>query len=443
MAQKTALVVDDSLTARRILGRMLERHALVVDTAKSAEEALEYLARSRPDVVFLDHMMPGMDGMEALKAIKGDPNTAMVPVVMYTAKEGQLHVGQARALGAIGILSKQLRPGELFEVLHSLGMVPDKRTAARDGDESTPDERNTPAATEQPRIVEATALGDEAIEQIARATAAYVTNSSSHLHERRLLEERVTQLRHSVSQLRQEISELAREHGEERIALPGAVANEMQHRRLEEEREAKRNNLGRWRSPLALSLVLLLVVPAAVGLGFFLSERGDYFVSGERDRTMLETVGWALGDEGAFEFGEVVFDDVRLERLKGLVSRLPGLDFDGVVRLESYLGRPCLIGDRTDGYELPADDWPLDSCDYLGVSDEEAQEIGALSSEEFSAYVADHGAGESQGIRIEVVSRGHDEPLYAYPNEDAATTAEEWNRVAMRNNRVVVSLIPD
>ena len=96
---KTALIVDDSKSARVVLKRMLETHELEVDTAESAEEALLYLNGNRPDVIFMDHMMPGMDGFEAVSAIKNNPDTATIPIMMYTSQKGELYVGQARALG--------------------------------------------------------------------------------------------------------------------------------------------------------------------------------------------------------------------------------------------------------------------------------------------------------------------------------------------------------
>ena len=103
---KTALIVDDSASARFILSRLLSEHELNVDTAESAEDALDYLARQRPDVIFMDHLMPGMDGFQAVKAIKANPATATIPIMMYTSQEGELYVGQARALGAVGVLPK-------------------------------------------------------------------------------------------------------------------------------------------------------------------------------------------------------------------------------------------------------------------------------------------------------------------------------------------------
>src|SRR6266851_1170130 len=127
MARKRALVVDDSKSARVILSRMLEKYDIEVDMAESAEQAIEYLKNNRPDAIFMDHLMPGMDGLQAVQAIKGNPQTAMIPIMMYTSQEGELYVGQARALGAMGVLPKQVRPVDVSKVLYELHLLPDRR----------------------------------------------------------------------------------------------------------------------------------------------------------------------------------------------------------------------------------------------------------------------------------------------------------------------------
>src|SRR5512139_1393872 len=129
MAAKRALVVDDSKSARAFLSRMLEKHLLEVDTAESAEEAIDYLTRHRPDVIFMDHLMPGMDGFQAVQAIKNNPRTATIPILMYTSQEGELYLGQARALGAVGVLPKQIKPADVSKVLYQLHLVQDRRTS--------------------------------------------------------------------------------------------------------------------------------------------------------------------------------------------------------------------------------------------------------------------------------------------------------------------------
>ncbi|HDN68945.1 MAG TPA: response regulator, partial [Gammaproteobacteria bacterium] len=62
MTHRLALVVDDSKTARVTLKRMLEKQSIDADTVDSAPAAIDYLVEKMPDVIFMDHMMPGMDG---------------------------------------------------------------------------------------------------------------------------------------------------------------------------------------------------------------------------------------------------------------------------------------------------------------------------------------------------------------------------------------------
>jgi len=127
MSSKRALVVDDSKSARAFLARILERHEIAVDAAESAEAAIEYLARNKPDVIFMDHMMPGMDGFQAVQTIKNNPRTSAIPILMYTSQEGDLYLGQARALGAEGVLPKQIKQADVTRMLYQLHLVTDRR----------------------------------------------------------------------------------------------------------------------------------------------------------------------------------------------------------------------------------------------------------------------------------------------------------------------------
>jgi CheY-like chemotaxis protein len=127
MSSKRALVVDDSKSARAFLSRILERHEITVDAAESAEAAIDYLTRTRPDVIFMDHMMPGMDGFQAVQSIKNNPRTAAIPILMYTSQEGDLYLGQARALGAEGVLPKQIKQADVTKMLFQLQLVSDRR----------------------------------------------------------------------------------------------------------------------------------------------------------------------------------------------------------------------------------------------------------------------------------------------------------------------------
>ena len=72
--------------------------------------------------------MPGMDGFQAVQSIKNNPRTATIPIMMYTSQEGELYLGQARALGAVGVLPKQVKPAEVSTVLYQLHLIADRRT---------------------------------------------------------------------------------------------------------------------------------------------------------------------------------------------------------------------------------------------------------------------------------------------------------------------------
>src|SRR6201993_4677813 len=129
MGAKRALIVDDSKSARLFLARVLEKYDIDVDSAENAEAAIDYLGSNRPDVIFMDHLMTGMDGLQDVRAIKNDPRNATIPIMMYTSQEGEVYLGQARALGALGVLPKQIKPADVSKVLYQLHLVPDRRTS--------------------------------------------------------------------------------------------------------------------------------------------------------------------------------------------------------------------------------------------------------------------------------------------------------------------------
>ncbi len=88
MTVKHVLVVDDSKSARFMLRKMLGKINLTADLAESGEEALDYLKGNQPDAIFMDHMIPGLNGLETVQKIKTNPETAVIPVVMYISQDG-------------------------------------------------------------------------------------------------------------------------------------------------------------------------------------------------------------------------------------------------------------------------------------------------------------------------------------------------------------------
>lgn len=123
MSSKTALVVDDSRSARFALRRYLEHHAYTVETAESAEEAYNFLQTHQPEVIFLDHVMPGTDGFTALRYLKENPQTGSIPVVICSSNEGDTFSAEARSRGAIDVLQKPPSPEQLTRVLENLQVL--------------------------------------------------------------------------------------------------------------------------------------------------------------------------------------------------------------------------------------------------------------------------------------------------------------------------------
>lgn len=127
MTIKNALIVDDSKSARIMLQRLLQKMNVVALTVESAEEALRYLENESPDVIFMDHMMPGMDGLEATQTIKNNPKTQNIPTIMYTSKEGDGYISLAKSHGALGVLPKPANQQAVMAVIDLLD-----NTAAND-----------------------------------------------------------------------------------------------------------------------------------------------------------------------------------------------------------------------------------------------------------------------------------------------------------------------
>src|SRR5262245_42839884 len=100
------LLVDDNLDATRPLAMLFRFFKHSVDLAASGAEALAHLEQSTPDVVVLDVMMPGMDGMEVLRRIRSEPHTANLPVVMYSAVSDPAYREAAMEKGANDYLVK-------------------------------------------------------------------------------------------------------------------------------------------------------------------------------------------------------------------------------------------------------------------------------------------------------------------------------------------------
>jgi chemosensory pili system protein ChpA (sensor histidine kinase/response regulator) len=114
------MIVDDSLTVRKITSRLLTREGFEVVTAKDGLDALQLLGERVPDAMLLDIEMPRMDGFELAKTMKADPRLAHIPVIVITSRTAVKHRARAQELGVDGYLGKPYQEDELLRQLRGV-----------------------------------------------------------------------------------------------------------------------------------------------------------------------------------------------------------------------------------------------------------------------------------------------------------------------------------
>jgi len=149
---------------------------------------------------------------------------------------------------------------------------------------------------------------------------------------------------------------------------------------------------------------------------------------------------WSVNQGATYPPDAWPFDDVRLEKLRGLLDRLRALDFRGSVRLESHVGDFCMRRTRDGNWEMAPEDLLVSRCDRLGLTPEEARAESGRQSVAFANYLA--GLASSGGpVRVSIEPVGNSRPLVPYPQATDDLKAGDWNLVARENQRVEVKLI--
>ena len=435
---KRALIVDDSRLARAVLSRLLTDHGVAADMAESAEVALDYLKHSRPDVVFLDHNMPGIDGFEALEAIKKNPATATIPVMMYTSQEGELYVGQARALGALGVLPKTLQPVEVATVLRTLHLIPG------------PVQPNAAAAPAAPAAAEPRGrpLDADSLRELLEG----------------LFSEQVSSLREEMRRELQRFAASASVPVPAPAPAPTATVSPLPPAAPAATTEERTPAL-RLDRAVRIASFLLVVVSVVLGYLYFatrssldeanelthrlandtaaISDARTSAVAASQPRAtgnnVIDVLEWGINQGGRFAFGATPLDDGRAAVLTALFAQLEELGFAGTVAIDVHVGRFCM-NYRPDGMlELAPPQQPAATCEQVGWPELEAVALGSRQSVAYANAVASATARNPR-LRVESVSRGSTEPAVDYPLADYELTAGAWNAVAAANQRVGVRI---
>jgi CheY-like chemotaxis protein len=453
---KKALIVDDSKTARQVLSNKLKNYGISVDTRESAAAAIDYLYENAPDAIFMDYEMPGMDGFQALKVIKSNPNTAVIPVMMYTSKAGGLALSQARALGAVGVLPKQLEPQDFEGVLSSLHLMPEQESLLtgfkQEGMESV---RQIPRGDNIHPITEHERHRPPRVETVSLPLDDYQESLSEQESMKRFFrreqgqaEERIqTRLDKQFAELRGEMYELEA---------------------LQEEQNARS-----WRVMLFAGLGGLVAL-AGVALAYF-ALGPDYrmIASSEQDGQLvkilsdqnekierlaeqinvaeeepveeegaslpLKLIEWAANQGTEFAFGERPFNDERALWLSELVGQLKESGFQGTVELRANHGNFCVYKDSADVLALAPPDMKISECQFA-IDHRGSNDWLNDQSVAFANYINVELARSGGEIEIILFSNGFEEPLMEYPELYDVSKAGDWNIIAAQNQRIQVNL---
>ena len=439
MARKRALVVDDSKSARVILSRILEKYEIEVDMAASAEQAIEYLKNNRPDAIFMDHLMPGMDGLQAVREIKGNPQTAMIPIMMYTSQEGELYVGQARALGAMGVLPKQLRPVDVSKVLYELHLLPNRRDStepalspveldagASSFDNSTPQKSSEAAPADIRRFI-ADALNSAAARIVRDIRDAMPMQAGEPLVPLRPLPPAQPIWPVAVAMLAACVIACA-------FAASWLVArNDLASARAANAGLTSANEeLQRSRGDLSAAVKELTAALAAAN-GNAAAAAAGAAAAGSSPSAIAPRVE-------PVPYGEIPFDRSRIDALREVLATLESQGFHGVVKVTNLAGNYCLSGNSTDGYTPAAAALPVSRCDLIGNPFAESLSSQQRESLAFANLIDGVRQRTSGAITVAIENQatgtGAGTP---YPTRSDTLTAGEWNRAAAANNRVEFS----
>jgi CheY-like chemotaxis protein len=453
MTARRALVVDDSRSARAFLTRVLERYEIAVDGVESAEQAIEYLTHQRPDVIFMDHLMPGMDGFQAVQAIKNNPRTATIPIMMYTSQEGELYLSQARALGAIGVLPKQIRHTDVSKALEQLRLLDDlppepelpggaEETLPTDSTpplDMTLNERRSPRRPPLPALPPEMRAIIEGMfsHQVLELRRLVTDNLESHADRivgdvRLIMQEQVAPAPPAVpAPLRRPAMQAGLWVGLAGLVL--AIGFGLQWFNERAGARQLRLQLAQVHHQLAdtqqtLQSLQAADAAAAASAAAPLSDPESRAGADGQGSSMIESV----------PFGETPLSGVRLEHIQSLLTRLAAQGFHGVVQIRTVPGRFCLTSGPAGVPALAADVSAYSKCDQVGTSREDNGSPSQRQSVAFANMIATARASANGKLDVQINAGSADEVITPYPPVSESLTAGEWNRVASANNRVEV-----
>jgi len=442
MASKRALIVDDSRSARFVLKRMLKDLDLEVDTVESAIDAIDYLNHHRPDVIFMDHMMPGMNGFEAVKHIKNNSKTAVIPIMMYTTRCGDVYLSQARALGAVDIIPKTISPVDLKDSLLKLGLIEDipiKSSLVLDG--------SVTGQTNDNEIIDELLEKQEVLDTYINKLGRLMDEQTIELHKSMWL---------GIESVSYEIFNRLNHELEHHLDKIHSTPQEIPAEPV----PAEKNKIS-WLVYVLGFLLLISMILNVVLLTETNQVKND-LVDNSEDKVILpdesktiekiivsnkdkrlEFIKNTQDRSIEYPFDELALNDSRLHIIEELVKQALDADFTGSIVLQTHVGRFCLSSDDDGKYKLADNKLPVTECELIGNYIQPNDEPSTHQSLSFANYLSDLNLLNEKGIVIEITNVARKLELSPYPEQVSNTTAEKWNLAAQLNNRITINLIAD
>jgi CheY-like chemotaxis protein len=231
MVSQTAFVIDDSKSARIMLGRMLKKSGIEVSLFESGEDLLQAVEHlPPPNVIFMDHMMPGIDGLEATRVLRKQEPYANIPIFMYTSKDEPSYAAEIASAGANGVLPKPATPDALSRIVGS-------NTAPAKQDDA-PVKPDANGETVQNLIKETAALQRKMLEleeanHSLRSTISSLISEGKKPHATESHAEHVTQnaFNAAIAQINRQIDEKLSSQGERitaEISAQGSLSKDLE-----------------------------------------------------------------------------------------------------------------------------------------------------------------------------------------------------------------------
>jgi len=438
---KTALVVDDSKLARYVLKEMLLEHQIKVETAESAEEALGILSALKPDVIFMDHMMPGMDGFQAVQVIKSDPTTAKIPIMMYTSKDEGVYINQARALGAVGVLPKKLKPVQLEKVLRQLSLIPQKVSQSVSDNLSAEisQQEASRTAEKQAHIIANT---QHSLDELARSASEDLEKDSMRKLFRQLfVEQRDTikqdqhlLLREMVSQVEPTVRELSSRNVFWHKIVLFSVLFMFSVFVFFDSSEQSKDNLEPLQAALEEQTKAISALESSVSRASTPVQSFEPFNS--ESLVDIRTLEWALNQNNQLGYQQTLSSPAYQNYLMEMVARLSDQGYQGSLVIKFHEGNFCEQNNAKTPSLLDGTVSVL-QCD---TSPEYA--IGqSIEFKQLDDYVRRLDE-QYQAIDMVATEMGTQYTLEDYPVPSANVTSKEWNRIAAKNRRLEYELTP-